>query len=143
MMKSPFINEFGSSGVKTGLKDLTILKNIHPFSKNIGEALKYESLSDFDGWIEAGLKKKNKYVLIFYLFIYLVIYKQFIDCLFAFFLFFRKKLYSDKDNLISPGFVLGVETIVSRQWFYTLDSSRNMLSSSVSFYFLEVFNLKN
>ena len=75
MIKSHFINEFGSSGVKTGLKDLTILKNIHPFSKDIGEDLNYESLSAFDVWIEAGLKKKNKYVLIFCLFIYLVIYK--------------------------------------------------------------------
>ena len=47
-MKSPFVNEFGSLRVKTGVKDLTILKNIHPLSKDIGEDLKYESLSAFD-----------------------------------------------------------------------------------------------
>lgn len=74
-MKSPFVNEFGSSGVVKEKNDISILKNIHPFSKDIGEALEFESLSAFDGWIEAGLKKKNKYVLIFCLLVYLVIYK--------------------------------------------------------------------
>ena len=68
-MKSPFMNEFGSSRVIKEKNDISILKNIYPFSKDIREALKYESLFAFDSWIEAELKKKNKYVLIFYLFI--------------------------------------------------------------------------
>ena len=69
------MNEFGSSRVIKEKNDISILKNIHPFSKDIGETLKYESLSTFNVWIEAGLKKNNKYVLIFCLFVYLVIYK--------------------------------------------------------------------
>ena len=68
-MKSPFINEFGSSDIYTSKKVATVVKDMHPFTCKIDENVDYQIQSKFDEWMAIGLKKKNKYVFGFYVFI--------------------------------------------------------------------------
>ena len=68
-MKSPFINEFGSSDISTSKKAATVVKDMHPFTCKIDENVDYQIQSKFDEWMAIGLKKKNKYVFGFYVFI--------------------------------------------------------------------------
>ena len=65
LIKSPFVTEFGSSmEVLNQKKQFFILKDLIPFSLKITEALRFDRQTEFDLWIEVGLKKKNKYVMV-------------------------------------------------------------------------------
>ena len=62
-MKSPFLNEFGSS--KIGEKERkvpTVIKDLCLLSRNIDDLIIFQTRCDFDSWLDIGLKKKNKYV---------------------------------------------------------------------------------
>ena len=45
-------------------------------------------------------------------------------------------MYSDDDDIISPGFKLGVDTIASKTWFHMMSYCGCCLTSSVSFFFV-------
>ena len=77
-MKSPFINEFGSSDISTSKKAATVVKDMHPFTCKIDENVDYQIQSKFDEWMAIGLKKKNKYVFGFWFLVFM--------CLLFFFL---------------------------------------------------------
>ena len=47
-MKSPFINEFGSSDISTSKKAATVVKDMHPFTCKIDENVDYHIQSKFD-----------------------------------------------------------------------------------------------
>ena len=64
-MKSPFVNEFGSSDAPMAKKFATIVKDLHSFIKKIDENLNFDIQFEFDYWMAIGLKKKNKYVCAF------------------------------------------------------------------------------
>ena len=65
--KSPFVNEFGSSDVTEKEKKIgNVVKGLFPFSRNIGDPVNYDNRTEFDFWIARGLKKKNKYVILFF-----------------------------------------------------------------------------
>ena len=60
-MKSPFLNEFGSS--KIGEKERkvpTVDKDLCPLGRNINDSINFQTHCDFDFWLNVGLKKKNK-----------------------------------------------------------------------------------
>ena len=64
---SPFINEFGSSDAARKEKKIGIVvEGLCPFSQNIEDAVNYNNRTKFDFWIAHGLKKKNKYVILFF-----------------------------------------------------------------------------
>ena len=98
--------------------------------------MNYDNRTEFDFWIARGLKKKNKYVILFFKKLF-----GFFKKILIYFSLCRKKLYSDADDLISPGLKLGVDVISSKTWFHTLNYCGCCLSSSVSFYIVCFFSL--
>ena len=64
VMKSPFVTEFSPSiEVSNEKKKVSVLKGLIPFSLKIEEPLRFDRQTEFDLWIEVGLKKKNKYMI--------------------------------------------------------------------------------
>ena len=64
LMKSPFLNKFGSSeDVEKHKKVRTIVKSLCPLSKHIADPSNFNKQSEFDLWLGHGLKKRNKYVM--------------------------------------------------------------------------------
>ena len=67
--KSPFVNEFGSSDAAEKEKKVgNVVKDLFPFSRNIRDPVNYDNRTEFDFWITCGLKKNNKYVILFFFF---------------------------------------------------------------------------
>lgn len=60
-MKSPFLNEFGSSEIGENERKVpTVDKDLCPLGRNIDDPINFQTRCDFDSWLDVGLKKKKQ-----------------------------------------------------------------------------------
>ena len=73
VMKSPFLNDFGSSEGKAAGKrpasEIREVKHVLPFSKQLGLNANQAQIETFCNWYHEGLRPKNKYVTLFFIYI--------------------------------------------------------------------------
>ena len=136
VMKSPFLNQFGSSHTKAAgkrpAKDSVQVKQVLPFDQQLGFNLNVEDTEAFSVWYHDGYRPKNKYYSVLFLFFLRVYYYDFICHCSYFLILCLQCRYKFLGRVRLIDFDLGVLNVTDKLWFYRLVTCGEFLTDEVS-----------